>query len=92
MESWRQSYLGCETVPASLTEAEIAWFFSLDDRTRPVVEQRRRSLTRLGLILHIGFLRLSGRPLSAVERLPAAVLGSSRQRYVTRHRILDNFL
>lgn len=74
MESWRQSYLGCETVPASLTEAEIAWFFSLDDRTRPVVETRRRSLTRLGLVLHIGFLRLSGRPLPAVERLPAAVL------------------
>lgn len=74
MESWRQSYLGCETVPASLTEAEIAWFFGVDDQTRPVVESRRRSLTRLGLILHIGFLRLSGRPLSAVERLPATVL------------------
>jgi TnpA family transposase len=74
MESWRQSYLGCETVPASLTEAEIAWFFGLDDRTGPVVEKRRRSLTRLGLTLHIGFLRLSGRSLSAVERLPATVL------------------
>ena len=74
MESWRQFYLGCETVPASLTETEIAWFFGLDDRTKPVVDARRRSLTRLGLILHIGFLRLSGRPLSAVERLPAAVL------------------
>jgi hypothetical protein len=33
MEGWRQVYLGCETVPASLTEAEIAWFFGLDDRT-----------------------------------------------------------
>ena len=61
-------------MPASLTEAEITWFFGLDDRIRPVVEKRRRSLTRLGLILHIGFLRMSGRPLSAAERLPAAVL------------------
>ena len=65
MESWRRSYLGCETLPASLTETEIAWFFGLDDQTRPVVDARRRSLTRLGLTLHIGFLRLSGRPLSA---------------------------
>jgi hypothetical protein len=31
-------------------------------------------MTRLGLVLHIGFLRMSGRHLSALERVPSSVL------------------
>ena len=74
MESWRQQFLGLDAVPASLTLAEIEFFFAPTEQDRAFVGNRRRPLTRLGLILQIGFLRLTGRPLSAFERLPAAVL------------------
>ena len=74
MESWREQYLGVETIPASLTLAEIGFFFEPTERTRTFIESRRRPLTRLGLILHIGFLRMTGRPLAALEKVPPAVL------------------
>ena len=74
MESWRQQFLGLDAVPASLTPAEIEHFFAPTDQERSLVNERRRSLTRLGLILQIGFLRMTGRSLAALERLPPAVL------------------
>jgi hypothetical protein len=74
MESWRRQYLGLEALPASLTSAEIEFFFTPTEQDRVFVSNRRRPLTRLGLILQIGFLRMTGRPLALFERLPAAVL------------------
>ncbi|MEQ1515900.1 MAG: Tn3 family transposase [Usitatibacteraceae bacterium] len=74
MESWRQQYLGLETVPASLTNAEIDYFFAPSEQAWPFVLRRRSPLSRLGLIIHIGFLRMTGRPLSSVDRIPAPVL------------------
>jgi len=74
MERWREQYLGIEAIPETLTEAEIAFFFRLDEDSLQVVTSRRRPMTRLGLVLHIGFLRMSGRHLSALERVPSSVL------------------
>ncbi|MCR9178512.1 MAG: Tn3 family transposase [Alphaproteobacteria bacterium] len=74
MESWRRQYLGLESVPAALTSAEIEFFFAPGEQARWLIGNRRRPLTRLGLILQIGFLRMTGRPLALFERLPAAVL------------------
>lgn len=74
MESWRRQYLGLETVSPSLTSAEIEFFFAPSEQERTFIGTRRRPLTRFGLILQIGFLRMTGRPLAQFERLPAAVL------------------
>lgn len=74
MESWREQYLGVDALPASLTRAEVAFFFEPTEQTLPFVETRRRPLTRLGLLLHIGFLRMTGRPLAALERIPSVIL------------------
>ncbi|MEQ9152786.1 MAG: DUF4158 domain-containing protein [Nitratireductor sp.] len=74
MESWRQQFLGLDAVPASLTPAEIEFFFAPTEQDRSFVGVRRRPLARLGLILQIGFLRMTGRSLAAFERLPPAVL------------------
>ena len=70
MENWRERYLGIEAIPDTLTEAEIEFFFRLDPNGRRFVESRCRPMTRLGLVLHIGFLRMSGRHLPAFERVP----------------------
>ena len=74
MESWREQYPGIEAIPDTLTEAEIEFFFRLDAKGRRFVASRRRSMTRLGLVLHIGFLRMSGRHLPALKRVPSSVL------------------
>jgi TnpA family transposase len=74
MEHWRRQYLGLETIPPELTSAEIAHFFAPDEAVIGQIRTRRAAMTRFGLILHIGFLRMTGRSLSAVERIPASVL------------------
>ena len=74
MEIWRQQYLGMETIPLSLTNAEIDFFFAPSDLALAIIESRSSSATRLGLIIHIGFLRMTGRSLSAVDLIPAQVL------------------
>jgi hypothetical protein len=74
MESWRERYLGIEAIPDTMTEAEIEFSFRLDPEGRRLVASRRRPMTRLGLALHIGFLRMSGRHLPALERVPSSVL------------------
>ncbi|WP_156448060.1 DUF4158 domain-containing protein, partial [Sphingobium sp. CCH11-B1] len=38
------------------------------------VSSRRRPLTRLGLLLHIGFLCMTGRPLATFERILPEIL------------------
>lgn len=74
MENWRQQYLGLEAVPPSLTEAEIDFFFTLPDTAWQIIARRRSPLSRMGLIIHIGFLRMTGRSLSSVDLIPAPVL------------------
>ena len=74
MESWRERYLGIEAIPDTLTNAEIEFFFRLNPEGRRLLASRRRQMTRLGLVLHIGFLRMSGRHLPALERVPSSVL------------------
>ncbi|KKW89675.1 DUF4158 domain-containing protein, partial [Sphingobium chungbukense] len=74
MESWREQYLGVDALPTSLTHAQIEYFFQPAEHMLPYVSSRRRPLTSLGLLLHIGFLRMTGRPLAAFERIPPGIL------------------
>lgn len=67
-ESW------IEAIPETLTKAEIALFFRLGESSLQIATSRRRPMTRIGLVLHIGFLRMSGRHLSALERVLLSVL------------------
>jgi hypothetical protein len=74
MQDWRAQYLGLTTFPAKLTVAEIDEFFMLDDEIARMVGARQTPLTRLGLVLQIGFLRLTRRSLNSVQVIPPAVL------------------
>ena len=53
--------------PTTLTVDEIDEIFTLGDDIAHVVSARRTPLTRLGLVLQIGFLRLRGRSFWLVE-------------------------
>ncbi|MBP6435609.1 MAG: Tn3 family transposase [Sphingorhabdus sp.] len=79
MQEWRAQYLGLTTFPAHLTAGEIDEIFTLDGDIARIVAARRKPLTRLGLVLHIGFLRLTGRALNSVQMIPPAVLERAGQ-------------
>lgn len=79
MQDWRAQYLGLAKFPTNLTAAEIDEMFTLADDIAQVMGVRRTPLTRLGLVLQIGFLRLTGRSLNSVQMIPSAVLRRTGQ-------------
>lgn len=67
-------YLGWERLPDNLAEIEIENFFTLSINEQEIVSRRRRSLNRLGVALQIGYFRLTGLPMKAVEMIPPQIL------------------
>src|SRR5579863_888462 len=71
MQTWQSAFFGLRELPQDISEFEFQSFFTFTDTEREVIALRRRSLHRLGLALHIGFLRMSGRPLDAFRIIPS---------------------
>jgi hypothetical protein len=74
MFAWQVPYLGWTRLPIDVSEFEITHFFSLRPQERSAVLTRYRDSLRLGAALQIGFLKMCGRPLDAVQRVPADLL------------------
>jgi hypothetical protein len=53
-------------LPRDISDFEMTAFFTFDGTKREAIDSRRGDAHKLGLALHIGFLRMSGRRLSAV--------------------------
>jgi hypothetical protein len=62
-----------------VTAFEVEVFFQFLAEDTRIIEERRRPELKLGLVLQIGFLRMSGRLLVAV-RTAGAALGRTIQR------------
>jgi hypothetical protein len=73
MQSWQTTYLGLKDLPRELSSFELQAFFTFSSTEHVVIAARRGATHKLGLALHIGFLRLSGRSLNAVRVLPASL-------------------
>ena len=73
MQTWHTTYLGLKDIPRELSGFELQAFFTYSRAELDVINTRRSDAHRLGLALHIGFLRLSGRVLNAVRIVPIAV-------------------
>ena len=71
MQGWHGTYLGLREIPRELSEFELQAFFTFSSTERAWVQRRRGPALRLGLALHIGFVRMSGRPLDAFRVLPS---------------------
>lgn len=69
-----EKHLGSDGFPSDLSDLEIGYFFALDDQSRPLIKASRGALNRIGLALHIGFLKMTGRCLNSVQRVPTPVL------------------
>ena len=68
MLAWHVPYLGWTRLDVS--EFEITHFFSLRPEERSAVLTRYRDSLRLGAGLQLGFLKMCGRPLDAIQRVP----------------------
>ena len=74
MQGWQSPYLGLRDVPGEFTEFELHAFFSFSRGELELIGRRRGDSLKLGLALHIGFVRMSGRPLNSVRAVPASLL------------------
>lgn len=104
MEHWRTPYLGLREIPPGLDDFELTTFFSFSASELATIRGLRKPLHRIGLALHIGFIRMTGRTLGAFERIPknlwsqlasqtgveAPEIGTLRSLYVERPRTLSD--
>lgn len=74
MHGWQTSYLGLREMPGEISEFELQTFFSFSRAELELIARRRSDNLKLGLALHIGFARMTGRPLNSVRSLPSALL------------------
>jgi TnpA family transposase len=74
MRYWQEPYLGIRAIPRNLTQFEFNAFFAFSASERRLISARRDRSHRVGLALHIGFMRMSGRQLSSVRTIPPLLL------------------
>lgn len=74
MKRWQVHFLGAKKLPEDISGFEIAHFFSFDAETRQAIRAKRNDCQRLGLAVHVGFLRMTGCSLDALETIPRALL------------------
>ena len=73
MQSWQSSFLGLRAIPRDLSAFELHAFFTFDAVERRAIDACQTDTHKLGLALHVGFLRLSGRHLEPRRIVPAAL-------------------
>ena len=74
MQGWQTPYLGLRNIRREFTEFELQASFGFSQEELERIGRRRGDSLRLGLALHIGFLRMTGRPLNSVRAVPAVLL------------------
>lgn len=74
MHYWHTPYLGISAIPKELTQFELHNFFTFTPAEHRSIDARKEKLHRLGLALHVGFIRMSGRPLSSFKTIPTVLL------------------
>ena len=70
MQGWQTSYLGLRDMPSEISEFELLAFFSFSRVELELIARRRSGSLKLGLTLHIGFARMTRRPLNSVRAVP----------------------
>ena len=70
MQGWQTSYLGLRDMPGEISEFELQAFFSFSCAELELIARRRSDSLKLGLALHIGLARMTGRPLNSGRAVP----------------------
>jgi len=74
MRHWHRQFLGRTQLPPTLSAMAISEFFTLDGVEARAALSRYGTDMRLRSALQIGFLKMCGRPLDQLQRVPLAVL------------------
>ena len=74
LPSWQIAFLGLRQFPQNLTMSEVTTFFSFNDGERLANQSRRGDRLRLASGIHLGFLKLTGTTLSAIDQILMLVL------------------
>lgn len=73
MKGWQTTCLSMRELPRDISGFELQAFFTFSPAERALIEARRGDSRKLGLALHIGFLRMTGRLLDAFRIVPPAL-------------------
>ncbi len=73
MDSLLWAYLGSRRFPRELSSFLVWRFFTLSSDDRLVLRRRFRSRSRLGAALQLGFIRMTGTTLDALDYVPRSV-------------------
>jgi hypothetical protein len=73
MQGRQTTYLGMRELPREIGTFELQAFFTSSSAERELIEARRGDRMKLGLALHIDFLRMSGRLLDAFRVIPSVL-------------------
>lgn len=73
MQGWQTTYLGMRELPRDISSFELQAFFTFSQAERELIGACRGESLKLGLALHIGFLRMCGRVLDAFRIVPPAL-------------------
>ena len=73
MQSWHTTHLGLHDLPRDISIFELQSFFTYRGAERELIDARRGNDHKLGLALHIGFVRLSGRLLNSMRVVSSAL-------------------
>jgi hypothetical protein len=74
MQGWHGTYLGLREDSARAERVRAAGVLHVRQPEGALIQRRRGPALKLGLALHIGFVRMSGRPLDAFRVLPVVLL------------------
>ncbi len=74
MQGWRAPYLSLCDLPRELAEFEPQAFLSFSWAKLASIALQRGDNHKLGLALHIGFVRMGGWPLNSVRAVPTVLL------------------
>jgi hypothetical protein len=80
MRHWHRQLLGRTQLPPTLSALAISEFFTLDGGEIRAVLSRYGMDMRLGSALQIGFLKMCGRPLDKLQRVPIPVFEHAADR------------
>ncbi len=73
MQGWHTTFLAMRGLPRDNSDVEMKAFLTLDDAEPDAINARRGDHHKLGLALHIGFLRMSARLLGPLRAIPVAL-------------------
>ena len=86
MDAWCATFVGLRRLLREISAFKIGVFLRFSAAEHWIIEDRRRSVLKLGLALQIGFLRMSGRLLEATRIVPLLLLKYLGAQFGSRHR------